>query len=128
MVCTACEHDNQPNAKFCSDCGAPLARACPSCGRRQPPTAKFCDECGTSLTEPPIASAMVFTIPRIHRVSDAGSLFERIERAVGEIGDTHVVFVNQFVGERIQRIEAFDITQLDQALARYDELIEGHLT
>jgi hypothetical protein len=65
---------------------------------------------------------MVCTIPRILRLSDAGSVIERIETAVGEIGQTHVVFVSQFVDQRVQRMEAFDITQLDQALARYDEL------
>lgn len=64
---------------------------------------------------------VVFTIPRIHRMSDAGSVIERIETAVGEIGQTHVVFVSRFVDQRVQRMEAFDITQLDQALARYDE-------
>lgn len=68
---------------------------------------------------------VVFTIPRIHRISDAGSVIERIETAVGEIGQTHVVFVSQFVDQRVQRMEAFDITQLGQALARYDEFIAG---
>jgi class 3 adenylate cyclase/ketosteroid isomerase-like protein/tetratricopeptide (TPR) repeat protein len=65
---------------------------------------------------------VVFTIPRFHRVSDAGSVIERIETAVGELGQTHVVFVSQFVDERVKRMEAFDITQLDEALARYDDL------
>ncbi len=64
---------------------------------------------------------VVFTIPRIHRMSDAGSVFERVETAVGEIGQTHVVFVNRFADECVRSIEAFDITQLDEALARYDE-------
>ncbi|MGE3590423.1 MAG: adenylate/guanylate cyclase domain-containing protein [Ilumatobacteraceae bacterium] len=69
---------------------------------------------------------VVFTIPRIHRISDAGSVIERIETAVGDIGQTHVVFVSQFVDQRVQRMEAFDITQLDQALARFDELTAGN--
>jgi hypothetical protein len=64
---------------------------------------------------------VVFTIPRIHRMSDAGGVFERLETAVGEFGQTHVVFVARYVGERVRSIEAFDIAQLDEALARYDE-------
>ncbi len=64
---------------------------------------------------------VVFTIPRIHRMSDAGGVFERLETAVDELAQTHVVFVNHFVDERVRAIEAFDITQLDEALARYDE-------
>ena len=63
----------------------------------------------------------VFTIPRIHRMSDAGGVFERVETAVGDVGETHVVFVNRFVDQLVRSIEAFDITQLDQALARYEE-------
>lgn len=64
---------------------------------------------------------VVFTIPRIHRMSDAGGVFERVETAVGEFGQTHVVFVTRFVDQLVRSIEAFDITQLDEALARYDE-------
>jgi hypothetical protein len=68
---------------------------------------------------------VVFTIPRIHRVSDTGSVIERLETGVSELGQTHVVFVGHFVNEKVRRMEAFDITQLDQALARYDELTRG---
>ena len=53
----------------------------------------------------------------------ANGRFAEAERAYRElIGQTHVVFVSQFVDQRVQRMEAFDITQLDEALARYDEL------
>jgi class 3 adenylate cyclase len=64
---------------------------------------------------------VVFTVPRIHRISDAGWAFERIETAVGEIGRHHIVFVTHCADQLVQSIEAFDITQLDQALARYDK-------
>jgi class 3 adenylate cyclase len=53
MICGTCRHDNQPNAKFCSECGTPLARRCPACDTEQAPAAKFCDECGTPLTATP---------------------------------------------------------------------------
>jgi hypothetical protein len=65
----------------------------------------------------------VYTIPRIHRLSETGGVFERIETAVGEIGQTHVVFVNRFVGDQLRSVEAFDLTQLDHALARYNEFM-----
>lgn len=65
MVCDTCQHDSQSNAKFCSECGAPLARPCPSCGRQQLSTAKYCDECGTSLTSPlPVDLSPVRTAAR----------------------------------------------------------------
>ena len=34
-----------PQAKFCEECAAPLARACPTCGTQLSATAKFCPEC-----------------------------------------------------------------------------------
>jgi hypothetical protein len=49
-------------------------------------------------------------------------VFERVENAVGEIGRTHVVFVSRFVNQQVSRIEAFDIAQLDEALAPYEDL------
>jgi hypothetical protein len=50
MICGTCAQENQPNAKFCLECGAPIARSCPACGSPQPPTTKFCGECGMALT------------------------------------------------------------------------------
>jgi class 3 adenylate cyclase len=46
MRCDGCGHDNQPGAKFCSECGAALQRACTACAATLSPTAKFCDQCG----------------------------------------------------------------------------------
>ncbi len=45
MQCQRCRHDNEAGAKFCEECGAPLARTCASCGHALSPMAKFCSEC-----------------------------------------------------------------------------------
>ena len=45
MRCPRCQHTNTPQAKFCEECAAPLARACPTCGTQLSATAKFCPEC-----------------------------------------------------------------------------------
>ena len=45
MKCSKCQHENEAGAKFCEECGAPLARACAKCGRQLSLTAKFCPEC-----------------------------------------------------------------------------------
>lgn len=68
---------------------------------------------------------MVCTVPRIHRLTDHGSVLERIETAVGEVGQHHIVFVSRFADRLVQSMEAFDITQLSEALARYDEFTTG---
>jgi len=35
----------EPNAKFCQECAAPLARRCTNYGFELTPTTKFCPEC-----------------------------------------------------------------------------------
>src|SRR5437667_3716604 len=45
MHCPRCHTENRPQAKFCEECAAPLARACAHCGAELSPTAKFCPEC-----------------------------------------------------------------------------------
>ena len=50
MKCPNCRHENQPQAKFCSECGTRLQTVCPQCGAEVEPTAKFCSQCAASLT------------------------------------------------------------------------------
>ena len=45
MNCLRCAQDNRSGAKFCEECGAPLARVCTQCGAGLSGTAKFCGEC-----------------------------------------------------------------------------------
>ena len=45
MKCSRCQHENPPQAKFCEECAAPVARICQNCGTRLSATAKFCPEC-----------------------------------------------------------------------------------
>src|SRR4026208_1504072 len=52
MRCPQCQHENRPQAKFCEECAAPLARTCPNCGAQVSPAAKFCSECAHAVTEP----------------------------------------------------------------------------
>lgn len=49
MNCLNCSFQNPDDAKFCQNCGQPLARACPNCGTANAPAAKFCKNCGTKL-------------------------------------------------------------------------------
>jgi adenylate cyclase len=58
MLCSACRHENRPQAKFCAGCGAPLARRCASCSSELPAEARFCDSCGA-----PVETAAPATAP-----------------------------------------------------------------
>jgi len=50
--CPNCGTSIDPNAKFCSECGAPqTASFCPNCGKQVRPQDKFCTSCGHALTQ-----------------------------------------------------------------------------
>lgn len=49
MRCANCGFDNRAEARFCENCGSPLARSCPNCGRPVSAAAKFCGNCGYNL-------------------------------------------------------------------------------
>ena len=60
MICLSCQTANDPDSRFCKECGASLALACASCGRPAAADAKFCAGCGTSFgaaATPPVPSA-----------------------------------------------------------------------
>jgi RNA polymerase subunit RPABC4/transcription elongation factor Spt4 len=48
-TCTQCGHAIPPGARFCGECGTPVARTCKSCQHVLPPNAKFCDNCGNPV-------------------------------------------------------------------------------
>lgn len=49
VVCPKCGKPVLENAKFCLECGSPLASKCPKCGASIPQGGKFCLECGQKL-------------------------------------------------------------------------------
>ena len=51
MRCAACGRENPAAARFCNECGQPLALRCDACGAEQPGDAKFCNACGSALVE-----------------------------------------------------------------------------
>jgi predicted ATPase/class 3 adenylate cyclase len=49
MLCSHCSYQNPEDAKFCQNCGKPLARVCPNCRTQNASVAKFCKNCGFQL-------------------------------------------------------------------------------
>jgi class 3 adenylate cyclase/predicted ATPase len=62
--CGTCDADLREGAKFCSECGTPVALACVSCGNAIAPSDKFCAECGHAVDES-IAAAAVAAPPTV---------------------------------------------------------------
>ena len=50
MICSACQHANEDDARFCEQCGRGLAAACPACGAPAKAEARFCRFCGQNLS------------------------------------------------------------------------------
>ena len=50
MICSACHHANEDDARFCEQCGQGLAAACPACGAPAKAEARFCRFCGQNLS------------------------------------------------------------------------------
>lgn len=47
--CTACGCMNDPDARYCGDCGAALQQTCPKCAAVLPIDLKHCSSCGTNI-------------------------------------------------------------------------------
>jgi class 3 adenylate cyclase len=61
VICATCGSANEPNRKFCGECGSALAVTCPSCGTPNPADVKFCGECGTDLRPAAAPAAIAAT-------------------------------------------------------------------
>src|SRR5262245_40967367 len=56
MKCARCGRAGSPGAKFCEECGAPLAARCAKCAGPLSPSAKFCSECAHPVSTVPAAA------------------------------------------------------------------------
>jgi class 3 adenylate cyclase len=53
MECSACQHENAEDSRFCGECGASIPRTmtCSGCGRANPAGQRFCNGCGCRVDE-----------------------------------------------------------------------------
>ena len=49
MICSRCRAENEPDARFCEQCGGPLSRTCARCQKPLSAKAKFCPACGQAV-------------------------------------------------------------------------------
>jgi predicted amidophosphoribosyltransferase len=44
-ICSKCGSQNQPDYKFCGNCGMKLDTSCPNCGADVPADSRYCPNC-----------------------------------------------------------------------------------
>lgn len=51
VACSSCGHDNDPDARFCDQCGNAMdtPQTCPNCAKVYSADQRFCSDCGTDL-------------------------------------------------------------------------------
>src|SRR5438105_9922475 len=132
MTCSTCGAENRVGRKFCSNCGAPLARACPACGAANDPDDRFCGECGAALEGEPRAPAAAEAERRLVSVlfgdlvgftplsedQDPEAVrellsryFETARRVIERYGGT----VEKFIGDAVMAVWGTPIAREDDA-------------
>ena len=120
MRCQRCEYESPASAKFCENCGAPMARACAHCGAELSPAARFCAQCGRPVAVAPSARAP--EAPRAPQHYTPKHLAERIltskSALEGESKQVTVLFVDVVESSRLaERLDPEDLHALmDRAL------------
>jgi len=133
MHCAACEHDNPEGARFCAQCGTPLARSCPACGVTVDSEQRFCTGCGARLdgTVPRQADADAERRPATVVFSDLSgytalnealdpeeveTIMQRVKDAATRVVEAHGGTVNQFVGDEIMALFGVPVARRDDAV------------
>jgi class 3 adenylate cyclase/tetratricopeptide (TPR) repeat protein len=104
MICPSCGHENPAGAKFCSECGAPLAAAAPATEQRKVVTVVFSDVTGsTALGE------------RLDPESLRRVLARYFELA-SQVVERHGGVVEKFIGDAVMAVFGVPQVHEDDAL------------
>jgi class 3 adenylate cyclase/tetratricopeptide (TPR) repeat protein len=103
-TCTACGHEASTTAKFCEECGAPLAPAAAAKEQRKVVTVLFCDLTGSTALGERLD-------PETLRALLAG-YFERMKGIVEHHGGT----VEKFIGDAVMAVFGIPTLHEDDAL------------
>jgi class 3 adenylate cyclase/tetratricopeptide (TPR) repeat protein len=102
--CASCGHELPDGAKFCQECGAPVAAAAAPREQRKTVTVLFCDVAGsTELGESTDPEALRAVLARY---------FERMKQIVERHGGT----VEKFVGDAVMAVFGVPVVHEDDAL------------
>ena len=128
-TCAECGHHNRPQARFCDECGNPLALACSSCGTALRAGARFCDSCGTPVAgaQPAPKTEAPQAPRRDPRTYTPKHLTERIltsrNALEGERKQVTVLFAD--VTGSMELAEQVDAEEWHRLLDRFFEILTG---
>lgn len=127
MQCAHCRHDNQPSAKFCQECGAPLPRGCAACGSVLPEQAKFCPECGAQV-QASVPAAAATPAGRAQGPEDRGARDGDRRHAVVLFADLsgYTALVARTDPEEVQALLARFFDATDRVVAAYGGQVLDH--
>lgn len=77
MRCAACGAENDEAARFCEDCGSPLALICQGCGTPATPGKRFCRQCGSALSDAQSADSSSQVLGAVAAQPDSTGVAER---------------------------------------------------
>jgi class 3 adenylate cyclase/tetratricopeptide (TPR) repeat protein len=111
-VCSQCQAQNRDDAKFCDECGAPLAEVQPAREQRKTVTVLFCDVTGSTAlgesTDPETLRALL------------ARYFERMKAIVESHGGT----VEKFIGDAVMAVFGVPVLHEDDALRAVRAAVE----
>jgi predicted ATPase/class 3 adenylate cyclase len=131
LRCGACGAENPIDARFCGDCGSPLASTCAECGAPISVGKRFCMSCGTPVEGNAVAPAapaqptaerrlvsvlfadlVGFTARSEHRDAEEtreflSGYFAVCERAIAAYGGT----VEKFIGDAVMAVWGAPVAQ-----------------
>jgi class 3 adenylate cyclase/tetratricopeptide (TPR) repeat protein len=94
MRCPRCAQDTVAGARFCQECGAPLAVACAACGESLPAGARFCPACGTAVAGAPAREAERAAAPAGERSRERAEQLIASAATAGERKQVTVLFAD----------------------------------
>jgi class 3 adenylate cyclase len=135
MTCAACGAENRTTARFCRECGSPLALTCPN-GHPLEPGDRFCETCGAPAGELQVATRLEQAAPTAERrlvsilfadlvgftaISEArdpeevrdilSEYFDRMRTAV----ERHGGVVEKFIGDAVVAVWGSPVAHEDDA-------------
>jgi class 3 adenylate cyclase len=123
VICAGCGHANGGEARFCEECGTPLAPRCRSCGAEVSPTARFCSNCGSPVAGEPSATGALKVVSVVFSdLVGSTALQEKLEPESVRRVMARLYEAMREPDDREAMLARFDEADESAARARYEDL------